>query len=236
MRRKIRYSIVTMVTLCGAAAVQAQPLDFTYAGLSSDQGIAVYADALMQFSAIDTSTSLVSLTIFDVRSDYTGGDDNLFMSGMGMLGPDGAIFQGSRIYDSFTNIDRLDLNFDVPTGMSGNMIDLDGNEIPIGDIFSAGFSLAYDGEHGGDGIFETQSVTFEYEVTGVSFTSLSDFYGDITGIFALGRFQGIGVNGGDSAKVPGQPDPPQSLAPLPGTTGLAFVGVMSVAVASRRRR
>jgi hypothetical protein len=232
-------AFANMCLLVAAASTTAQPISFEYAGQSSSQGVNVYADGLISISEVNPNTSLFSLTVSNVRSDHIN-DDDLFFHGTALVGPDDAVFNGLSIFDASSGDARSDLRFGEPKGLKGEMIDIDGQAIRIQDYFDGDdfeLALGFRGKKGGDGIRGGEAVTFEYEVTGVSFSFLDDYYRSLEDYFAVARFKGVGAGGGDSSKTPGGGDTSQLLAaPLPSTTGLAFVGLTPFVVMSRRRR
>jgi hypothetical protein len=237
MRRLGPTVVVLSLALAGAAS--AQPISFSYAGQSSSQGVNVYADGLLSLSEVSPGTSLLSLTVSNVRSDYTGGDDNLFFFGSAFIAPDDADFNGLNIFDSVSGNARTDLEFGQPNGLNGEMIDLAGTEYKISDYFDGDDNellFGFQGDKGGDGIRAGESVTFRYQVTGVSFSFLDSYYQDLDAYFAVARFKGIGASGNDSSKTPGGGTSQLTSVPLPATTGLAFSGLATFGLLQRRRR
>ncbi len=230
--------VVLSLALAGPAS--AQPISFSYAGPSSSQGVNVYADGLLSLSEINPGASLLRLTVSNVRSDYTGDDDNLFFFGSALIAPDEADIDGLDIYDTLSGEARTDLKFGMPYGLKGEMIDLAGDKYKITDYFDGDdneLEFGFQGKKGGNGLRAGDSVTFDYQVTGVSFSFLNSYYHDLDAYFAVARFKGIGAGGNDSSKTPGGGGGDNLLsAPLPATTGLAFAGLGTLGVLTRRRR
>ncbi|MFG0252716.1 MAG: hypothetical protein ACF8NJ_07590, partial [Phycisphaerales bacterium JB038] len=160
--------------------------------------------------------------------------------GTALVGPDDADFDGLSIFDTDSGDARSDLKFGAPNSLNGEMIDLDGDKYKIDDYFDGDdfeLEFGFQGKRGGDGIRAGESVTFNYEVTGVSFSFLDNYYQTLDGYLAVARFKGVGSGGGDSSKTPGGGGGDNLVsAPLPTTTGLAFAGLGTLGALTRRRR
>jgi hypothetical protein len=228
---------IAVLALAAATAANAQPIPFSYAGQSSDQGVSVFADGQLALTALGQDRSKLSLTVSNVHSDFGGNNPALRMFASALIAPDSAVVTGLDIFDTTTGTSRSDLVFGISKDLKGEMIDVDGTSVSIDDTFPDGFDLGFKGRRGGDGVRIGESVTFDYEVTGVAIGVLDDFYRSFDGYFAIARFRSVGAGGDDSAKVPGGGGTSNLVnTPLPGTTGMAVSGICVLGASTRRRR